>query len=378
MNNPQAGFLKGLVNIAAVREELLNHDEEFRYKGLRTLLNEIENQVSDDPSSAFTFNDSGYATLVTPDRNYDAGFFQTPSLSELRQKVAPSGSGAPARLSLLLGADSLFDIGTLQAGCGDQALFQAASQFNCLEAPSSYIVPVANYLQDPTQGPRASISAFPGTFLRHYAAPRNDDTFVQGQGDQIDLLGDVLDPEVAHVQAGYLKSSNIKDLDALLSLLEQGFEDIRVGVHDGVEVVCGYDWAGPVPSPAPRIGQVFTSTIALGGYSSWQQDLKVLCRPLLRAAYLGTLLAALSLNRQQVILTLIGGGVFGNPLEEIWDAIIWALEETDGLASRPLDVVVNMRDGLKNLSSKDVCRAVKKRSGTIIESSGHQLRVHSL
>ena len=71
-----------------------------------------------------------------------------------------------------------------------RALFQVASQFNCLEAPGSFVVPVADYLHDPTQGPRASVSAFPATLVRHYAAPQpGGQRFVQASnGPQIMLV----------------------------------------------------------------------------------------------------------------------------------------------------------------------------------------------
>ncbi|MFZ2164365.1 MAG: hypothetical protein WAV45_02785, partial [Propionibacteriaceae bacterium] len=61
---------------------------------------------------------------------------------------------------------------------------------------------------------------------------------------------------------------------------------------------------------------------------------------LLRGAYLGTLLAAASAGRPRVVLTLIGGGVFGNPVAAIVDAIAWAFDQTADLG---LDVILNAR-----------------------------------
>src|SRR5207302_917673 len=82
---------------------------------------------------------------------------------------------------------------------------RAAAQFNCLESPGPFITPVAHYFHDYTQGPRASISAFPGTLLRHYAAPgAYGKRFVQTETEQLNLLADVFGPEVAVVQSGYL------------------------------------------------------------------------------------------------------------------------------------------------------------------------------
>jgi hypothetical protein len=42
-----------------------------------------------------------------------------------------------------------------------------------------------------------------------------------------------------------------------------------------------------------------------------------------------------------VVLTLIGGGVFGNPEDEIWAAILFAVAEAEKLATDPLEVIVN-------------------------------------
>lgn len=220
-----------------------------------------------------------------------------------------------------------------------------ASQFNCLESPGPYITPVVQYFRDNTQGPRASISAFPGTLLRHYCAPAiHGKRFVQTEKKQVNLLADVFGSEVAHVQSGYLMASNVRNPAAFFTALTDRFESIRVGVHEGVQVVLGYDFEGSVKdSENRRIAQVFTSTVAGGGYGGTglnKEGFEGACRQLLRAAYLGTLLAAASLGQRRAVLTLIGGGVFGNPIPLIWDVIRWAAAETAPLLSKDLDVIV--------------------------------------
>ena len=65
------------------------------------------------------------------------------------------------------------------------------------------------------------------------------------------------------------------------------------------------------------------------------------CRQLLRAAYLGTLLATVALGRNREVLTLIGGGVFGNPIGLIWEAIQWSVNEIEPHLSSDLEVIVN-------------------------------------
>jgi hypothetical protein len=189
--------------------------------------------------------------------------------------------------------------------------------------------------------------------------------YVQTDDHCINLLGDVFGPEIAEVYSGYLEAQHVHDPEALAEALEQRFEKVRVGVHDGVEVVYGHDWGGRVPAgKKQRIAQVFTSTIALGysvGGSS--PAFERVRRQLLRAAYLGTLLAAIDLGKHTVVLTLIGGGVFRNPRRDIWDAIHWAMGEVDPVIGESLHVVVNTRDALEEEDREKA----KERGGHVIE-----------
>jgi hypothetical protein len=313
-----------------------------------SLLRAIEQEVSAAPAACFSFA-NGAATLTAAGRSYSAGTFTTPTLADLRARLRarPHGTGR-LTLSALTGAHPLSDIGTLQGTAGEGELFQVASQFDCLEAPDACIVPVQEYLHDYTQGPRASVSAFPGTFLRHYQAPADDGThFAQTEARCLNLLKDVFDDTIARVHCGYLQASEVRDKAAFAAALEERFDLARVGVHDDIEVVFGHDWSGPVVGHR-RIAQVLTSTIALGGYGrdDGSSELARARRQLLRAAYLGTLLAAAELGKSTVLLTLIGGGVFGNPLSDIWDAIYWAADETEPLLASEMNVVVNSRPAL--------------------------------
>lgn len=348
--------------------------------GDRSLVAGAEEGVRADPASAFAFDSTGLASLRVGAHTWQAGRFATPSIGELRQRArAPRQGTGRTRLWVFDGASPATDIGSLQATSGDNTLFQVASQFNCLEAPGPFVTPVAHYLSDPTQGPRAAISAFPATLLRHYAAPGADGArFVQAtDGPQIDLLGDALGPGV--VRNGYFEAEGMRDRRAVVDALATCFDAIRVGVHDAAQVALGYDWDGGVTGPEPRlISQVFTSTVAGGGYGAarnlGREGFEAVARHLLRAAYLGTLLAAVSLGRDRVVLTLIGGGVFGNPMPLIWEAIVWAVDEVAPLVSRDLEVVVNGYNLGQMLDlDADVLPDVRRRGGAVLRFDGDGL-----
>lgn len=325
----------------------------------RDIVRQAEAKVARSPAEAFRFDENGYATLD----GYAAGRFQCRSLNSLESK----SSGGRLKLWVVVGTSPATDIGALQALAPPHSLFQAASQFNCLESPGPYIVPVTNYFSDPTQGPRASISAFPATLLRHYASPVEQ----QNPSPQLNLLHRVALPGVAQVEGGYLLADNIAQPSTFAQLLHDHFDQIEVGLHEGAQVVLGANWDGPVEGPR-HIAQVFTSTIAAGGYSKVPRGDAVwsdIVAQLQRAAYLGTLRAAASTGQRRAVLTLIGGGVFGNPLEVIWDSILWACEQVAPTLGQDLTVIVNGRI-LEGLDLDAVETVARKWGGDLLRAYG--------
>jgi len=73
-----------------------------------------------------------------------------------------------------------------------------------------------------------------------------------------------------------------------------------------------------------------------------------------------------SLGRTRVVLTLIGGGVFGNPQELILEAIEWAIGEIEPLLEMDLEVVVNGYNlgSMVNIDD-DVLPLVRNRGGAV-------------
>jgi hypothetical protein len=340
----------------------------------------VEAEVRADPREHIRLDATGQATLEAAGRTFKAGRFETPRLRDLwlraeRAKEARSGGvGGKLRFFVLVGRSPVNEIGMLQATAPDGSLFQLASQFNCLEAPDQDgIVDIARYIHDGTHGPRAAWSAFPGAFVRHYAAPMRDGTRIvqQTDGPQINLLEELCADGAASVTNGYLVTPNIRRPADFARALEDRFDDIRVGLHDGIEVVLGNDWDGPVPrSPDLTIAQVLCSTVAGGHYSGldarrpYPQDILTIIRHLQRAAHFGTLVAAAALGKSYAVLAPIGGGEFKNPAAEIWDAVLWAVDAVRPLLHRDLCVAFNARGF--GVSEDALTEAAEARGGALV------------
>lgn len=93
-------------------------------------------------------------------REFEIGTFETPPLENLRSKVTKRGTGR-----LRFQHEAIGDVLALH-GDRDQrgAMFQVASQLNCLEFVGPDKTPedgVTSYAQDPTQGPACALAAAP-------------------------------------------------------------------------------------------------------------------------------------------------------------------------------------------------------------------------
>jgi hypothetical protein len=328
----------------------------------------VEREVRFRPSETISFDAHGFATVRT----------SVGSLAERAEKAAraersPQSPARAPRLFVLGGSHPITDVGALHATAPPGTLFQVASQFNGLESPGPYVADVADYPSDPTQGPRAATCAFAGALVRHYAAPAEGGArFVQRSGGpQLDFVAAGVPVELGRVQSGYLQAHTIADGAALARALGERRDALCVGVHEGLEVVLGARFFGGV-APGTRVSQVLTSTLAAGGYG--HVDLRAgpfrdVARELLLAAYRGTLFAARALGCRTAVLTLIGGGVFGNPVPLIWEALVAAFDELAARAPGPLDVVVNGRNLPDEVVPHELDAAARARGGGYIGTS---------
>ena len=111
--------------------------------------------------------DGQQLTSLVNNRSFDAGEFTTPTLGSLRQEIPLPSSGDFIQIDELVA-----DVQSLhQNPRNANAVFQVASQFNCLEMAAPHMVPedgVGIYQNDWTQGPACCICAGGGTIYRNY------------------------------------------------------------------------------------------------------------------------------------------------------------------------------------------------------------------
>lgn len=288
---------------------------------------------------------AGMITSAINGRSFACGDLQTPTLNELRTSVSLlTFKPGPIRVREIVGNVQNLHTETLNAG----ALFQVASQFNLLEMVSPSVVPedgVGIYQRDPTQGPACAIAAGAGTIFRNY--------FVEVEGEigqtstrQINCLQNIGARLGNHSESlwtmknGYALATK-PGLDSIRNTLQEMDEqeidqlrgELKIGQHFGVEVT--------LPNAGHLVSQAYCSALPVA-YSQHSADLwEPFARLILEAAYEATLCAAMlnanATGNRTVLLTLLGGGAFGNRINWILDALQRAIRLFQHSA---LDIVV--------------------------------------
>ena len=237
----------------------------------------------------------------------------------------------------------------------ENATFQIASQFNCLEMINPNVTPadgIVIYENDHTQGPIATLCAPAALAYRNYIIDSN-----KQQLNTLEKVELCLPKPLWKMKNGYLLFENEKNLITLNNLLsnpsnEEIFrENIGVGNHKDVGICNIYS---EDPKETHKINQVFCSGLPIN-YNSIK-DLK-LWTPfsiiLLYSIYELTLLETCKNNERFKIskpcyLTMVGGGVFGMSHKLIKNAIVQACQS---IANRglSLDVALVHYPNINNL-----------------------------
>jgi hypothetical protein len=270
-------------------------------------------------------------------KRYGIGRLALEPLSELRQRVSiPTGQRTTVQCIAA-------DVGELHAQPEySGALFQVASQFNLLEMTGPNVTPeegVTRYAYDHTQGPTCAIAAGAATIYRNYFVPVDGQTG-QTRDRQLDGLADVGSALAAELgrpatdlwcmRNGYALGTHkgLQAIDDLIVNSDDASRDVlrsklAIGVHRDVEVT-----GNNAPRPQ-RVSQAFCSALPVAYSDVPRSNWEAFARLILEAAYEATMLAAVeqvaASGSSTVLLTRLGGGVFGNDDAWIDDAIVRSL-----------------------------------------------------
>lgn len=297
----------------------------------------------DDTRAKLSIEGSRLHSLVNG-KSYEIGQLELVSLQALRQRVKSAGA-APGRLKVSLVTGDARDLHRSPENSG--ALFQVASQFNLLEMVGPGVTPeqgVTRYQYDFTQGPACAIAAGAATIYRNYFAPVGGD---EGQTkdrqlDGLAELGEALSKSL-NLPVGALwemcngyalcSAAGLDAIAAHIGTLQQDQVDelrgkLRIGIHSDVAVT------DAERDPLPLVSQAFCSALPVAYGSVPSARWKPFASLVLEAAYEATMLAAI-LNKKRgatniVLLTLLGGGAFGNDVAWIRAAIRRAFKMMSG------------------------------------------------
>jgi hypothetical protein len=279
-----------------------------------------------------------------------AGAFRLMTIAQLVAQIEQSPPLAAPRPQCLLkiltredrDSTHFVDVGRLQSDPANKlAVFQAASNFNTVEAMEEATPPdsesfTEKYIYDVTQGPQASVSAGGAAITRVHAAfydpSKPASEWNQTAKRQVELLGNV--KEYYTVQNGYVVfTRKEKPLPQSEQEREALLAQMQVGLHTEAEVTfAGFhdpdNLMALPPSANPQlIDQVFCAAVNIAQGYSGEANAEApgaidKAKLVLRAAYRGSYLAAIANGRTKLFLTLIGGGVFGNKMSDIYDIIL--------------------------------------------------------
>ena len=276
---------------------------------------------------------------------FSFGRLEMPTLDELIRKCPPlEFYNGKLRIQEVIN-----DVQELHCNVeNENALFQAASQFNLLEMIGPHVSPeqgIDRYENDRTQGPACAIACGAGTIYRNYFV-KQDTQIGQTSEKQIDCL-ELIGKELGNDQDKLWQMKNgyaLVNQNGLLainkklaSLSHEEREELKGKLKIGIQ------WNTEVTKSLTKhtVTQVYCSALPVA-YSNieviyWEY----FSRLILEATYEATLYVAIenlkTYGSNLVYLTLVGGGAFGNEEHWILDSLIKTIIKFKNV---PLDIRV--------------------------------------
>lgn len=268
-------------------------------------------------------------------KSWQCGHLETPSLGQLREQVSQI-QRAPQAVSLHEVVGNVQHLHQ-DPNC-EHALFQVASQFNLLEMTSPSDTPergVGIYEQDFTQGPACAIAAGAGTIYRNYFVNVNGQVG-QTANNQIDCLSDIAtllnNTQQQHWEMvnGYAlpTAEGLKHVSHQLKNMSPVERDeVRQALRIGLQ----WDTQVTLENASHTVSQAYCSAMPVAYTQHSPQLWQPLATLVLEAAYEATFCAAIQNKDRtgcnQVFLTLLGGGAFGNSPDWIINSIRRSLQQ---------------------------------------------------
>jgi hypothetical protein len=298
-------------------------------------------EISHDADENILLSTAAPATKSKPKRTFHVGRFDTPKLEELRIRAKSSGGShgtTNTRLTFQHIVANVEDLHREPKNNG-KAVFQVASQFNCLEMVDPSVTRekgITGYAYDGTQGPACAMACPAGTLYRNYFAGNLDTLTDVGVTlkNHDPVTGESLYWKMS--KGGYAlaaKRGSIKALSQKLrnneTLTKDAMSKLRVGVHWNTQVDMGSH--ANKDKDNQHVAQVYCSALPIScDNTASDKDWEAFARFILEGAYEATLAVAAILadkrkERVTVYLTMLGGGAFGNLEDWIRDAIQRAL-----------------------------------------------------
>ncbi|WP_417706259.1 hypothetical protein [Rheinheimera aquimaris] len=290
--------------------------------------------------------ENGVLTSRANGKVFQVGNLVTPTLADLKAEAVAVMQSSTFNAKPINVQEVIADVQSLHADPKNAgALFQVASQFNLLEMIHPDVTPdmgVTGYENDRTQGPACAMACGAGLIYRNYFVKVNGETgqTAERQLNMLDQFEQQLLPLVNEhakqcfeslwqMKNGYALPS-AEQLKAINLTLEQlssaQIEELSGSIKIGVQ----YDTEVTLQNCSHLVSQAYCSAMPVA-YSQQSSELwQPLASLILQAAYQATLAAAVinaaKTGNNQVYLTLLGGGAFGNAMDWIIDAITKALD----------------------------------------------------